>query len=210
MSAASAFWRIHAKRYDRVTLALNRRFTRMVALVADDLVGRERVLEVAAGTGLVTTEIARVARAVVATDLASEMLEVLKGRLSEECIQNVQVQAADATALGFPDSSFDGVVAANLLHLLPQPSRALCEIHRVLRPGGVLCVPTFGHGQTSVSGVVSFVLRRAGLPVATRFTQTTLRQLVVAAGFTVTREVVVPGVLPLLTVAGVKPGADAS
>lgn len=202
-SAGSRFWRTHSQRYDRVTLMLNRRFADMTALASEDVSKRGKVLEVAAGTGLVTVAIARAATRVVATDRASEMLEVLRGRVADQGIENVEVKEADAVDLPFDDASFDGVVAANLLHLLPDPAKALAEARRVLRPSGVLVVPTFGHGHTSAARVISFVLRTAGLPVRSRFTQDSLVDLVESAGFRVTRSAVVPGLLPLVHVAAV-------
>ena len=46
----------------------------------------------------------------------------------------------NAMEIDFPDNTFDIVYAANLLHHLPEPTMALREMHRVLKPGGKLCV----------------------------------------------------------------------
>lgn len=196
----SAFWRQHARRYDRATNVLNRRFNRMVELVIQDVRGRARVLEVAAGTGLVTVELARAVSTVIATDQSPEMLAALKSRLEANAALNVEVRAADATRLEFADGSFDTVVAANVLHLLPQPGLALAEFHRVLQPDGVLCVPTFGHGQTMLAHLTSRVLALGRFPIVTRFDESTLRMLVENHGFAVVRSSVVPGMLPLIHV----------
>jgi SAM-dependent methyltransferase len=48
--------------------------------------------------------------------------------------------AGDATAMPFPDASFDRVIAAEVLEHIPADQQALAEITRVLRPGGVLAV----------------------------------------------------------------------
>jgi SAM-dependent methyltransferase len=48
--------------------------------------------------------------------------------------------AGDATALPFDDASFGSVALLYVLYHLPEPSRALAEAHRVLRPGGVIAV----------------------------------------------------------------------
>ena len=50
---------------------------------------------------------------------------------------------ADATALPYADDSFDAVLIANALHVMPEPEKALREIDRVLRPGGILIAPNF-------------------------------------------------------------------
>jgi phosphatidylethanolamine/phosphatidyl-N-methylethanolamine N-methyltransferase len=194
------FWERNAHRYERATLAINRRFPEMVKLVTQDVQGAARVLEVAAGTGLVTIELARVVRTLIATDRSPEMLDRLQSRVRQQSISNVTVQLADALDLEFPPNTFDAVVAANLLHLLPDPARALSEFRRVARPGGLICVPTFGHGATLLAQLTSRVLALGGFPVVTRFRAATLRALLEAEGFGVVRSTVVPGILPILYV----------
>lgn len=57
--------------------------------------------------------------------------------------QNTRFAQADATALPYPDAGFDAVIIANALHIMPNPTAALAEIRRVLRPGGKLIAPAF-------------------------------------------------------------------
>ncbi len=63
-----SYWDKHAKNYDRSMSLLGRPIPRMIELAAEATRGLERVLEVAAGTGLVTPALAGGAREVVATD----------------------------------------------------------------------------------------------------------------------------------------------
>jgi phosphatidylethanolamine/phosphatidyl-N-methylethanolamine N-methyltransferase len=195
--APREYFATHVTRYDRAAILLNSRFATAVQCVVHDLESREEVLELGAGTGLVTASIARGRKRVVATDRSPAMLERLEARLRTEGITNVAIQEADAMALGFPDGSFDAVVMANVLHLLPDPAVALAEARRVIRPGGVLCAPTFLHGQSPSARSVSWLLRLTGFPVVTRFSQASLARLVQDAGFGVLREVLVAGVLPI-------------
>ena len=200
---AEAFWSRHARRYDRATRALNRRFMEMARNVAERVRGLE-VLELAAGTGLVTAELARTARALVATDISEDMLAILRGRMASLDALNVEVRPADATALPFPDMSFDAVVMANLLHLLPDPAAALREARRVLRPGGLLLAPTFCHGETFAARCVSRTLALAGFPIHTRFHAEELPGLLESEGFEADLTHRFTGWLPLGLVAGRK------
>src|SRR5262249_11861873 len=154
--------------------------------VAEEVRGR-KVLEVAAGTGLFTVELARTAAQVVATDRSPAMLDVLRGRVAASGFTNVEVRAADATAIEAEAVSFDAVVAANLLHLLPQPERMLAEARRVLRPGGLLAAPTFAHGYTRLARMISRLLAATGFPIVSRLRAGDLARLVGENGFTVTR-----------------------
>jgi ubiquinone/menaquinone biosynthesis C-methylase UbiE len=199
-----AFWSTHARRYDRATLALNRRFPDMARGLADRIAGME-VLEIAAGTGLVTAELALTARSVVATDLSEDMLAILRGRMGSLRRENVEVRSAEATALPFAKASFDAVVMANLLHLLPDPVAALRDVHRVLRPGGLLLAPTFCHGETLTAHCVSWALAMAGFPIQTRFRAAELPGLLEAGGFATSPAEVLGGWLPLGMVEGRKP-----
>jgi ubiquinone/menaquinone biosynthesis C-methylase UbiE len=193
---ADPFWARHARRYDRATLALNVNFERMAREVAARVRGLE-VLELAAGTGLVTRELARTAKRVVATDLSEGMLAVLRGRLDDQGAGNVDVRTADATALDFPDCGFDAVVMANLLHLLPDPGAALREVHRVLRPGGLLLAPTFCHGETLRARLVSRLLGLSGFPIQRRFKTADLVTQLRDSRFETVHATTMPGWLPL-------------
>ncbi len=197
-----AFWKRHANRYDRVARLLNSNFDEMVARVAELVDGSARVLEIAAGTGLVTQAVAGVVDHLVATDTSEDMLEILRGRMADLGASNVEVRTADALALPFEDSDFDAVVAANVLHLLPDPETCLSQMRRVLRPNGLLCVPTFCHADTTTAHVVSRLLRLGGFRVVTRFTGDSLEAAVRAAGLSIDKRERFAGVLPLWLVAG--------
>lgn len=71
---------------------------------------------------------------------------------------------ADATALPYANESFDVVLIANALHVMPNPEKALSEIDRVLRKGGMLIAPNFvGHKKGAVSRIWSGILKLAGI-----------------------------------------------
>jgi ubiquinone/menaquinone biosynthesis C-methylase UbiE len=94
-----------------------------------------RILETAAGTGVVTAEMARAVpeAEIVATDLNQAMLDVAAERLGAA---SVTLQAADAQALPFEDSSFDAIVCQFGVMFFPDRIGAYREARRVLRPGG--------------------------------------------------------------------------
>ena len=111
---------------------------------AEDIVARlagrplTRVLEIAAGTGVVTRQLAATlppSVAIVATDLNPPMLEIAA---SIGTTRPVAWRQADASNLPFEDASFDAVVCQFGTMFFPDKARAFAEARRVLAPGGIL------------------------------------------------------------------------
>ena len=192
-----AYWNLHARNYERSMLLLGRPVPRMVALAVEAVRGAERVLEVAAGTGILTPALARAAKQVLSTDYAPAMVGVLAEKIREEGLTNVRCEQADLYALRFEPASFDAVVAANVLHLVPDLSGALAALRRMLKPGGRLVVPTYCHDETALSWTVSRLLALTGFPGHRRFTVRRLQEALEAAGLAVTRLETLPGLIPI-------------
>jgi phosphatidylethanolamine/phosphatidyl-N-methylethanolamine N-methyltransferase len=191
------YWERHAKRYDRATRLLARPVPRMLELAAEAVRGKARVLEVAAGTGLVTTAIAGRVGELIATDYAAAMVEQLEVRVRGAGLANVLCEQADLYSLRFPDAIFDAVVAANVLHLVPDLEGALASLRRVLRPQGVLIAPTYLHRETLRAAALSRLFALTGFPGHRRFTARSLREALEAAGFRITRAETIAGPFPI-------------
>lgn len=106
-----------------------------VELAAPYVRDRE-VLEVGCGTGLILRRLAPLARRAVGVDLSPGMLSHARRR-------GLDVREASATALPFPDASFDVAVSFKTLAHVPDLRGALAEMARVVRPGGVLIVELY-------------------------------------------------------------------
>lgn len=191
------YWERHATRYDRSARLLARPTTRMLELSREDATGSARVLEVAAGTGLITTAIAPVVGELVATDYATAMMQQLETHVRDAGLRNVQCEQADIYALRFEPASFDAVFAANVLHLVPDLEAALASLVRVLRPGGMLVAPTYLHEETLAASALSRIFALTGFPGQRRFTAETLRRAVEKAGLRVQRFETIPGPFPI-------------
>ena len=123
-----------ADRYDFITRFLSygqdRRWkARLIALAS--IASRDRVLDLACGTGDLTFAAAGTARGVVGLDLTHRMLELAITRGSTP-----RWVCGDMLALPFPSASFDVVTTGYGLRNVPDLRGALREIHRVLAPGG--------------------------------------------------------------------------
>ena len=79
---------------------------------------------------------------------------------SKKCrkFYNVKFKRTDVTNIKCKDARFDKVVAGNVIHLLPEPERALAELERVVKPGGKIIIPTYINMSKKASGLaVKFV-----------------------------------------------------
>lgn len=199
------FWEQKAPHYDRIVKGwFGRPLSRAWELTAGAVSAEDTVLEVAAGTGLFTEVIARRARRVVATDYAENMLTILRERMTTAGISNVESAHSDIYALGYPANSFDVVVAANVLHIVPDLDRAIDALCRPLGPGGRLIAPTFVHGETMLSRAASFLLVRVlKQPMRRRLTTVLLAQALERHGLRIARAETIAGLIPIAYVEGV-------
>ncbi len=103
------------------------------------LQGLDTVLDAGCGPGLITAELveSRVRR-VIGTDSDSNMLARAADRLRHT--QNVLLYAADVHSLPFHDSFFDGYLSNNVLYYLEDADKAIAEIMRVTKQGGIISI----------------------------------------------------------------------
>jgi ubiquinone/menaquinone biosynthesis C-methylase UbiE len=103
----------------------------------------ERVLELGPGPGAFTVGAAeRVGPegSVVAVDIQAEMIAQVDQRVQQAGLTNVETHVASAYQLPIVDQSVDRAFLITVLPEIPDRRRALSELHRVLRPGGVLSI----------------------------------------------------------------------
>jgi ubiquinone/menaquinone biosynthesis C-methylase UbiE len=145
-----------------------------------------KTLEVGCGNGTYSKILIREAEHLIATDYSDEMVAVTKERLKG--MGNISVEKANCFSLSYPDSSFNTVFMANLLHIIPEPEKAVAEGKRVLKTNGRLIVISFTtEGLTFLSklGMVYRYLKTYGKPSPTAQTLTVqkTRNMVINCGF---------------------------
>lgn len=153
-------WDLYAPIYERAMRADQRIYTFMYERIPTVIRDRD-VLEIATGPGLLAKHVAPAARTMLATDYSDGMIAQAK---KGDCPANLHFEVADAAKLPYANDSFDAVLIANALHIIPEPEKVLQEIDRVLRPGGILIAPNFvEHKGTLLSRIWSGVLVLAGV-----------------------------------------------
>lgn len=134
-----------AERYD----AYMGRWSQRLAPLFIEFAGggqRDKVLDVGCGTGSLTFILAqdRSITSIDSIDYEEQFVEALRTRSSDA---RITAQQGDACALPFADATFDRALSMLVLHFVSDPLRAVAEMRRVLRPGGLAAATvwdTFG------------------------------------------------------------------
>jgi demethylmenaquinone methyltransferase/2-methoxy-6-polyprenyl-1,4-benzoquinol methylase len=105
----------------------------------------ENILDVATGTGDFAIEALKTgAQEIIGVDISEEMLAVGRAKVKDLGIGNrITLQKGDSEELTFPDCSFEAVTVAFGVRNFENLSKGIDELHRVLKPGGVVCILEF-------------------------------------------------------------------
>jgi demethylmenaquinone methyltransferase/2-methoxy-6-polyprenyl-1,4-benzoquinol methylase len=155
-----------ANRYDLTNTVLSfgrDRGWRRATRAALELAPGDRVLDVGAGTGVSTEELARSGAYAVGADLSVGMLAA--GRRARPALP---LLAGDALALPFADAAFDAVTISFALRNVVDADAALAELARVTRPGGRLVVCEFSHPTNDAFRTVYLSYLMRSLPAVAR------------------------------------------
>ena len=141
-----------ATRYDLITVLLScgqdRRWKRQLVSLADPRPGTE-ALDLACGTGDIALSLAGRGARVVGLDITHRMLQLASDKQAA-CSSKAAFVAGDMMALPFPDNRFDVVTTGYGIRNVPDITTALCEMRRVLRPGGLLLSLDFNRPSNPV------------------------------------------------------------
>ena len=194
MRKSRNFWDRNAGRYDRFMRKDAAAYARLYELLRP-AVRHKTVLELATGTGLIAKNIVSSAAHIEATDASAEMIaEARRNNQSAKLHFSVQ----DMFCLPYADGSFDVVIVANALHIVPKPEKALSEIRRVLKDDGVLVAPTFTHAENAFFGKVkAFFMKLAGFLLHSKWTSREYLAFLRENGWTVQKSAVLKASFPL-------------
>lgn len=177
------FWDNVAGVYDIFANIINRKTHKGLCGKIDELILQtDEVLECACGTGLLSGVIAQKCKSLIATDFSEKMLKKASKKYSN--YKNVEFRKGNILKLEFPDDKFDVVVAANVIHLLDKPYKALAELDRVCRKGGRIIIPTYMNKEDNgnTSNFVNTV-GKAGADFKQQFSLESYKKFIETAGY---------------------------
>ncbi len=162
------------------------------------------VLELACGTGYLSSLLADKVASWNATDFSEKMISKSK---EQSTITNISFSVEDATNLSYNENSFDAVLIANALHIMPNPDLALAEIYRVLKPNGLIFAPTFIYEKNmKVPRVALFIMNRLGYRTYNKWTSSTFTNFIKENKFDIVEQSIIKdGLLFECMIVGRKP-----
>ena len=190
------FWDNVAWVYDIFANIINGKVNRALCAAVEKLITKEDdVLECACGTGLLTGVIAPKCKNLIATDFSQKMLK--RARKKFDKYTNVKFEQANILQLDYPDERFTVVVAANVIHLLDEPYKALGELDRVCKAGGKIIIPTYmNQTEKGKTNGVSGAIGKAGADFKREFTLETYKSFFAQAGYADASYVMCEGRIP--------------
>lgn len=194
MTNNRGFWDRWAKRYDK-TMSMNHKTYEQILRRMKKKLNRDMyVLELACGTGLLSVQLASGVKLLEATDFSEEMIRQAK---EKPCPSRLHFSVQDATNLPYAAETFDAVVISNALHIMPEPDKALSEIRRVLKPGGILIAPTFTAAGSVWGRLKIRIMELSGFKVFHKWAPKEYLHFLRENGFEVTDRIVFGGTLKL-------------
>lgn len=119
------------------------------AIQALDIEAGQRVLDVGVGTGF-SLPLYPVHAQVVGVDLSSKMLREAQKQVRHKRLTHVNLMEMDAGRLAFPDSTFDVVIVAFVISVVPDPLQVLAEVKRVSKPEGQIVIINHFQSQNKI------------------------------------------------------------
>ena len=123
-------------------------------------------------------------QSIIGVDLSEKMLEIAEEKCRD--YPNVSFQNASVTALPFVDRSFDVVVSASAFHYFENPTAALIEMRRVLKPEGELVILDWCKDDW-LCRLYDFVLKRFDPAYEQCYTQAEFHRFLNGTGFQIQR-----------------------
>nr|MBQ8252540.1 methyltransferase domain-containing protein [Lachnospiraceae bacterium] len=181
------FWQRYAPIYSMFMKGADKSYGEICKKVDRYLKKDMKVLELACGTGMFTFRLADKVQSWEATDFAENMLKEAQAAYEKRgsAIDGLVFSVQDATNLPYADESFDAVMIANALHIMPEPEKALAEIRRVLKKNGLLYAPTFVHGEGAAFAFRIGLIELFGFKAFIKPTNEEFAQFIGEKGFSV-------------------------
>lgn len=190
MTNSAKFWNKAAAKYEKSVISDMDGYRETQDRTVHHLSSTDRMLELGCGTGSTALELAPHVAHLTATDIASAMIDIARTKVAEAGVDNISLLVG---AAGDPEvlegAPYDVALALNLLHLVPDQTRAMQQIHEALKPGGLFISKTACLGEKWFFRPLIKVMGWVGLaPYVAIQREAEVREAILSAGFEAVEE----------------------
>ena len=188
MDKSKKFWNRFADYYSRRPIADEAAYQKKLEVTRGYFSPEMDVLEFGCGTGSTAISHAPHVKHILALDISSRMIEISRDKAESAGISNITFQCSSFDDFNAQDSSFDAILALNILHLIQNWEEVIVRVHNLLRPGGVFVTSTPCIGDTifRLFKYVAYIGNIFGvLPRLTVISEKQLEKSIMDAGFVI-------------------------
>jgi ubiquinone/menaquinone biosynthesis C-methylase UbiE len=192
----ATFWDFCAPFYDFAEEANGFAYAAMLKTVRDIVPHSANVLEIASATGAISLEISDKAASVLCTDISERMLNIARKKAAKRGVKNITFRHMNIFDTGQPDSSFDVVIAGQILHLIDEPEKAAAELRRVAK--NIVIIPmSFTKNLHGIAKVSVGIYRLLGFAPKIEFDAEDFVAFLPGVGFENCEVIQLPGKIPM-------------
>jgi ubiquinone/menaquinone biosynthesis C-methylase UbiE len=181
------FWDGIARKYAADRIKDMAGYERTIERTQQRLTRSDNVLEVGCGTGTTALKLAPAVSQIVGSDVSNEMIAIARERaVGQDCL-NVEFTVAAAEGLPGSESTYDAVLAFNVLHLISDRPATLAGIRRLLKPNGLFIskTPCLSDMNPLIRVAVPAMRFIGKAPFVSFFSARELESEIADAGFTI-------------------------
>jgi len=193
-----------ANKYDRHTKKFSKTYEKIFHLIQNEVFKDAMILDIGTGTGEIPIKICQSVNKIEAIDYSEEMISIASEKAIKQGIKNIAFRIYDGSQLPYQDNLFDIIIMSNLLHVIPSPGDVLAEAFRVLKNNGKIILPTYLHNDSWKTRFISWILKRKGHPIYTRFSSMSLKELIVQNNFKLISQVYLKNIMPVSFIVATK------
>ena len=142
MSQSSRFWDKVADKYAKKPVPDEAVYQQKLKISREYFRPDMDVLELGCGTGSTAIAHAPYVKSIRATDISPRMLEIAKSKVKAAQVQNVFFEQLEIKSMQLGEESVDAILGLSILHLLRNKEKAISEIFKALKPGGIFISST--------------------------------------------------------------------
>ena len=193
-----AYWNNDAANYDNRAKKSYKAYQNIIRKIKNEVTTEMNVLDIGTGTGEIPISIYKDVKSIEAIDFSQEMIKIAKNKAENRGIENIKFLVQDSNDLNYKDNSFDVIIIINLLHIVPKPENVINEAKRLIKKDGTIIISTFLHNENIKSRIISYIMKRKGHPIVTKFDSKSICKFIEKCSLKITSHQNIKNIMPLM------------